>query len=185
MYKRWPASLSKEYCDQHGSSNYPKTLLLDWPFCTHLTRSIQKLHCMLRPVLLTKTWHRKSNTNCNFSYIWPGLRGDAYVFFFTWVNCIWRIGSGWHTGRIVAKRRSRSKYVTGGVWRQNYQQMVKILSMFEPEIHRETGHSRVAHCFTTYISIKSGHGNLDIQCKDPMNNDKDCRVGRLTTSRVA
>ena len=112
---------------------------------------------MLRPVLLPKTWHRKSVTNCNFSYIWPGLRGDAYVFFFTWVNCIWRIGSGWHTGRIVAKRRSRSKYVTRGVWRQNYQQMVKILPMLEPEIHREKGPSRVAHCFITYILL-SGHG---------------------------
>ena len=56
--------------------------------------------------------------------------------------------------------------------------------MLEPEIHREKGPSRVAHCFTTYILL-SGHENLDIQCKDPMNNDLDCRVGRLTTSRVA
>ena len=31
-----------------------------------------------------------------------------------------------------------------------------------------------------YISLLSGYGNLDNQCKDPINNNKDCRVGQLT-----
>ena len=31
------------------------------------------------------------------------------------------------------------------------------------------------------ISLLSGYGNLDNQCRDPMNNNKDCRVGQLTT----
>ena len=31
-----------------------------------------------------------------------------------------------------------------------------------------------------YISLLSGCGNPDNQCKDPMDNDKDCRVGQLT-----
>ena len=30
------------------------------------------------------------------------------------------------------------------------------------------------------ISLLSGYGNLDNQCKDPMNKNKDCRVGQLT-----
>ena len=31
-----------------------------------------------------------------------------------------------------------------------------------------------------FISVLSGYGNLDNQCKDPMKNNKDCRVGQLT-----
>ena len=33
------------------------------------------------------------------------------------------------------------------------------------------------------ISLLSGYGNLDNQCRDPMNNNKDCRVGQLTNNR--
>ena len=34
---------------------------------------------------------------------------------------------------------------------------------------------------TIYIPIKGGqHRHLDNQCKDPIDNDKDCRVGQLT-----
>ena len=29
--------------------------------------------------------------------------------------------------------------------------------------------------------LLTGYGNLDNQCKDPMDNNKDCRVGQLTT----
>ena len=32
--------------------------------------------------------------------------------------------------------------------------------------------------------IEGHHRQLDNQCKDPMDNNKDCRVGQLTTSRV-
>ena len=38
---------------------------------------------------------------------------------------------------------------------------------------------------TKIIQFLSGYGNLDNQCRDPMNNNKDCRVGQLTTAASA
>jgi len=36
---------------------------------------------------------------------------------------------------------------------------------------------------TIYIPLKGGHHRqLNNQCKDPIDNDKDCRVGQLTNS---
>ena len=42
--------------------------------------------------------------------------------------------------------------------------------------------SRVADTIYLHPLIGGHHCQLDNQCRDPMNNNKDCRVGQLTTS---
>ena len=46
---------------------------------------------------------------------------------------------------------------------------------------REKVRMESSSTWTYYISFLSGYGNLDNRCRDPMNNNKDCRVGQLTS----
>ena len=100
------------------------------------------------------------------------------------------LGAGSPTVRLILLMELLSKLAIDGVLTQATQCLLFFPSILTSHWLKDMGYKfscegqKSYGTSLYYISLLSGHGNLNNQCRDPMNNNKDCQVWQLTRNQV-